>query len=93
MKNVIKYWIDTKNVDGFRIDAVKHLFESEKFEDEPLIVASKFKSINDENITYDDLNHLYTANQLETYQLVYEWRNLFDSISKKANSVKFVHFY
>ena len=84
----MKYWLEEKKVDGFRIDAVKHLFESENLENEPLLVPNKFDSINDEKIKYDDLNHLYTANQLETYKLLYSWRRLCNDISKTAGSKK-----
>lgn len=87
-KNILKYWLNDKKVDGFRIDAVKHLYESENLEDEPLCVPGKFKSIHDEKIVYDDLDHLYTANQLETYKVLYSWRRLCDSISKTNNSTK-----
>lgn len=89
LENVLKYWLNDKKVDGFRIDAVKHLYESEKLEDEPLIQPEKFKSINDENVRYDDLNHLYTANQIETYKLLYSWRRLCDNISKMNNSTRY----
>ena len=84
----MKYWLEEKKVDGFRIDAVKHLFESENLEDEPLLVPSKFDSIDDEKIKYDDLNHLYTANQLETYKLLYSWRRRCNEVSKTTNSKK-----
>jgi glycosidase len=82
---VIKYWLEERNVDGFRVDAVKHLFESEGFENEPLTDASKFKSIHDKNIVYNDLDHLYTANRPETYRLLSDWRGLFDAISRKTD--------
>lgn len=87
-KNVIQFWLEEKDVDGFRIDAVKHLFESANFEDEPLADPKKFKSIYDEDITYDDLVHLYSANQVETYKLLFEWRRMFDEIGKRTNRVK-----
>ena len=40
MKNVLKFWLD-KGVDGFRVDAIPHLFEIDKdqdgnYPDEPL---------------------------------------------------------
>ena len=28
MFNIVRYWLDTLNVDGFRLDAIKHLFEN-----------------------------------------------------------------
>lgn len=32
MKNVLRFWLD-KGVDGFRVDAVQHLFEIDKDQD------------------------------------------------------------
>ena len=35
MKKVLKFWLHTKNVDGIRVDAMKHLFEDALLRDEP----------------------------------------------------------
>lgn len=87
--NALKYWLEEKKVDGFRVDAVKHLFESESLENELPRNPQKFQSIHDPRIVYDDLDHKYTANQLETYDLVFSWRQLCDQISKRTNSVRY----
>jgi alpha-glucosidase len=84
---VFKYWLETKHVDGFRIDAVKHFFESENFENEPakdpkLPLKDTFK----DSVKYDDMLHPYTANLNETYELLYEWRQICDDIGKRTNS-------
>jgi len=34
MKNVLSFWLD-RDVDGFRIDAISHLFEDTRYLDEP----------------------------------------------------------
>jgi len=34
MKNVLSFWLD-RDVDGFRIDAISHLFEDARYLDEP----------------------------------------------------------
>lgn len=67
---------------GFRIDAIIHLFET-GLEDEP--------RSSDENALpyeYSYLDHIYTQNQPETYEMVYRWRELVDnySISKGGYS-------
>jgi len=84
LTNTIKFWLDEKNVDGFRMDALKFLYESETFEDEPCLRVMPA----DKEIFYHDLNHVHTSNQVETYEQLLEWRQLFDEIGKRKNSVK-----
>jgi glycosidase len=35
MKRILKFWLHTKNIDGIRIDAIKHLFEDSSLKNEP----------------------------------------------------------
>lgn len=74
-------------MDGFRIDALKHLFESKGFEDEPL-KKNSLNDINNRMVTYNDLDHIYTANQKETYEVLSEWRSYCNGLSKRKNSEK-----
>ncbi|GAB0089226.1 uncharacterized protein DMENIID0001_037380 [Sergentomyia squamirostris] len=71
MKGVLKYWLDI-GVDGFRVDAINHLFEDPEFRDnEP----------NRENHDPMDYGHFDTTNikdRQESYQQVYDWRKYFD---------------
>ena len=85
LTNTIKFWLEQKNVDGFRMDALKFLYESETFKDEPIANSN---ASPDKEVVYDDLVHVYTANQVETYEQLLEWRALFDEIGKRKNSVK-----
>lgn len=76
MKAVLRFWLD-KGVDGFRIDAVPHLFEvapdqAGTLPDEPLS-----HNTNDPN-DYNYLQHIYTTNQPETIDMVYQWRKEMD---------------
>ncbi|CAH4012727.1 unnamed protein product [Pieris brassicae] len=83
MKNIIRFWLN-KGVAGFRVDAVNCLFEVDKelfggkYPDEPL---SGRTDVDPES--HDYLDHIYTKDQNETYYMVYEWRDVFDEISKE----------
>ncbi|KAJ0182097.1 hypothetical protein K1T71_002819 [Dendrolimus kikuchii] len=83
MKNVVRFWLD-KGVAGFRVDAIAHLFEVDKME-----FGGKFP---DEPFTgnldlgpddYDYLDHIYTKDRDETFDMVYQWREVFDEYSEK----------
>lgn len=62
-------------VDGFRIDAVTKVYEAAHLKDEPYL--------NDNN-NYNSLDHVYTKDQDETFELVYEWRRFLDEYSATA---------
>nr|CAD7451876.1 unnamed protein product [Timema tahoe] len=68
--NVIRYWLD-KGFDGFRIDAVNWLFENSSLPDEPL---SGNTNANEDEYNY--LDHIYTSNQPETFEMVQQWREV-----------------
>ncbi|KAL4712977.1 hypothetical protein ACJJTC_012047 [Scirpophaga incertulas] len=82
MKNVIRFWLD-KGVAGFRVDAIAHLFEVDKkkyggkYPDEPL---SGYDSDPD---NYNYLKHIYTEDQDETYDMIYQWREVLDEYKSK----------
>ncbi|XP_037954003.1 maltase A3-like [Teleopsis dalmanni] len=76
MQDVLLFWLD-KGVDGFRIDAIHHAFEvapdaNGNYPDEP----RNWWNNDPEDYGYTD--HVYTADQPETHQLVYEWRSLLE---------------
>ncbi|KAK4878601.1 hypothetical protein RN001_011107 [Aquatica leii] len=72
MKDVLTYWLDL-GVDGFRVDIISAMFEDSEFPDEPLSNIPG-ASPND----YNYLVHPYTNDQPETYDMVYQWRELLD---------------
>lgn len=74
-QNVLKFWLDL-GVGGFRIDAISHGFESESLTDEPLKQNGKAG-------VWDDLDHKYTVDQDETFQIVYDWRKFVDDYQKE----------
>ncbi|XP_041976071.1 maltase A1-like [Aricia agestis] len=78
MKDVLSFWLD-KGVSGFRVDAVNRLYEANpdnyggRYPDEPL---SGNPDTNADD--YDHYNHIYTSDLDETYDVVYDWRDLLD---------------
>ena len=81
MKDVLNFWMD-KGVDGFRIDAVPSLFEVKpdangNFPDEPL--SGNTNDPDDWNF----LVHIYTQDQDDTIDMVYQWRATLDNYQKE----------
>ncbi|KMQ92371.1 maltase 1 [Lasius niger] len=80
MKNVLNFWLN-RDVDGFRIDTISHLFEDVRFLDEPR------RNISDSpEDDYETLDHIYTRNLLEIYDVLKSWRKLADNHSKTADT-------
>ncbi|XP_055681560.1 maltase 2-like isoform X2 [Lutzomyia longipalpis] len=76
MDRILLFWLE-KGVDGFRIDAVNHLFEVDDYRDEPQTgTESDPKS-------YAFTHHYYTKDLLESYEMVYHWRELMDEFKAK----------
>lgn len=79
MKKVLLFWLD-RGIDGFRIDAIPYIFETVNsdgsYPDEP-----KSGLCDDvEGTCY--LTHIHTKDLPETYNLVYDWRELLDNYTK-----------
>ena len=77
MKDVFTFWMD-RGVDGFRIDAINHMIEDARMLDEP--------RNSDPNIPpdeYSSLNHIYTRDQNETYDILKSWKTLLDDYAVK----------
>uniref|UniRef100_T1JED2 alpha-glucosidase n=1 Tax=Strigamia maritima TaxID=126957 RepID=T1JED2_STRMM len=77
LTNVLRFWLD-HGVSGFRIDAVKHLFESRKLLDEP--------PSNDPTAApgeYNSLIHKYTTSDPKVLEVMYEWRAVLDEYERK----------
>lgn len=55
MKNIFRYWLN-QGVDGFRIDAINHMFETEGLPDEEYIAPNVDKTV------YSNLIHTHTMN-------------------------------
>lgn len=74
-KDILEYWMD-KGVSGFRFDALKHLFESDKFLDEPYLIGKEG------SLQYNDIDHIYTLDQPENIEIIYAWREFMDNYTK-----------
>lgn len=64
-----------KGADGFRIDAINHMFEVEDFADEAYIDPEGDRTF------YDNLYHNHTKDLDESYQVVFEWRRKMDEFA------------
>ncbi|CAG9805325.1 unnamed protein product [Chironomus riparius] len=80
MKNVLLFWLD-RGIDGVRVDAIPYIFETQyengTFPDEP--VSGLCTDV--EGTCYH--NHIHTKDLVETYNLVYDWHDLFVSYTKE----------
>ncbi|XP_023248157.1 maltase 1-like [Copidosoma floridanum] len=72
MEDVLTFWMK-RGVDGFRVDAVNHMFEVANLRDEPR--SGKAVPVDD----YDFLDHTYTRDLNETYGVVASWQKLLDN--------------
>ncbi|XP_052892698.1 maltase A1-like [Anopheles moucheti] len=77
MADMVRFWLD-KGIDGFRIDAINHAYEDPQFRDERLIDPSG-------ELIWENLDHEYTQNLPECYDLIYDWRELFDTYKAADN--------
>ncbi|XP_028038902.1 maltase A1-like [Bombyx mandarina] len=86
MLNILKFWFN-KGVDGFRLDALPHMFEANPddfggvYPNEPL---SGNMFLNETQIGYTTQE--YIRDLIELYDVVYEWREFADSYQKDTNS-------
>ncbi|XP_035256392.1 neutral and basic amino acid transport protein rBAT [Anguilla anguilla] len=86
MKDIIQFWLD-KGVDGFRMDAVKHMLEAKHLRDEPQVDPSQPpESVNSEF----DLYHDYTTSQLGLHDILRDWRVDMDEYSREPGRYRFM---
>ncbi|ROT71482.1 hypothetical protein C7M84_010198 [Penaeus vannamei] len=80
MMQVLRFWLD-RGADGFRVDAVKFLFEVEDINQNESIAIDPE---TDDPLDYYYLNHTLTINQPETLEVVREWRDILDQYSDRV---------
>ncbi|XP_035778651.1 maltase 2-like [Anopheles albimanus] len=74
MTAMLSFWLD-KGVDGFRLDAINHMFEDVQLRDEPPGSGPPG--------SYDVLDHIYTKDVPDTYDVVYGWRQLCEDYGRQ----------
>ena len=85
MELVLKFWLDF-GIDGFRIDAVKHLLEDPGLHDEvrdPNFTGNCSVNISDPNC-YNSLIHNLTTDYQGIHDIIRGWRKILDSFSTPA---------
>lgn len=82
MKRILNYWLEI-GIDGIRIDALKHVYESKTMLDEPVINKTT-------PVKYEYLDHIYTTDQDEVYDLIKEWRLILDEYKQKYGTTRLV---
>ncbi|XP_069682934.1 maltase 2-like isoform X2 [Periplaneta americana] len=82
MMDVLKFWLD-RGIDGFRVDAVHHLYE-----DKELRYEMRSNDPNARPGDYDSLVHNLTVDRPENYDLVARWRQYLDEYSKKDGKTR-----
>lgn len=71
MMAVFKHWL-VEGADGFRIDAINHLYEVENLSNELVV------NINGDMGSYDNFYHTATMNRPESYEFIYAVRKMMD---------------
>lgn len=79
MQNALKFWLD-RGVEGFRVDAINHMFEDARLLDEPKLSGTGLPADD-----YDTLDHIYTKNRNETYDVLKSWRKVLDAHALSNN--------
>lgn len=84
MKSVMEFWLNFE-IDGFRIDAISHGVEVEKnsegkYPNEPVNTGVADKK------NFEYLNHTYTQDQPELFEIIYDWRQFLDDFKEKHKS-------
>lgn len=81
MESILRFWLDL-GIDGFRIDAVRHLIEDDRYRDEPRDPSAPDA---DPEVMYHAYKHTETADQEGSYALVRHWRKFLDDYTRENN--------
>lgn len=85
VKNVVRTWLE-RGVHGFRIDAVPYLYEIEADEEGNYPDEPQSGTCTDWNSTCF-LDHIYTQNRDETFDMAYQWRAAADAYQAQYGGI------
>ncbi|KAK9308580.1 hypothetical protein QLX08_001445 [Tetragonisca angustula] len=71
MEAILRFWLD-KGIDGFRIDAMKYIYEDQRLLDEPL------SGLTDDPNAIEYTQKIYTTDLQSTYDILPTWRQILD---------------
>ncbi|XP_046736597.1 maltase 1-like [Diprion similis] len=78
-KDIMTFWLD-RGVDGFRIDSMPYPVEDSSLTDEPLSGLPGYSKAD-----YYYLDHIYTKDRTENYQILQTWREHVDNYTATVN--------
>ncbi|XP_005186321.2 maltase A3 isoform X1 [Musca domestica] len=81
MKDVFRFWL-RRGVSGFRVDAVPHTFEISPDADGNYPDEPRNPNVNDPE-DYEYFQHIYTTNQPETIDMVYQLRQVLEEMDQE----------
>jgi alpha-glucosidase len=77
MLDVMRFWLE-KGVDGFRVDVMWHMIKDEQFRDNPVN-----PDYQNHMATYEKLLPVYSTDQPEVHDIVYQMRAVLDSFDER----------
>uniref|UniRef100_A0A3B3QJC5 Amino acid transporter heavy chain SLC3A1 n=1 Tax=Paramormyrops kingsleyae TaxID=1676925 RepID=A0A3B3QJC5_9TELE len=86
MNDVLHFWLE-KGVDGFRMDAVKHMLEAPHLRNEPQVDPEQPPDTVD---TEFELYHDYTTSQPGLHDIIRGWRVELDKYSREPGRYRFM---
>ncbi|KAI1894426.1 hypothetical protein AGOR_G00115680 [Albula goreensis] len=86
MTEIVRFWLD-KGVDGFRMDAVKHILEARHLRNEPQVDPNQPPETVDSEF---ELYHDYTTSQLGLHDILRDWRVEMDKYSREPGRYRFM---
>jgi alpha-glucosidase len=78
----MRFWLAV-GLDGFRVDAMPHLFEDEALTDEPIVNGTALQQGD-----YRGLEHVHTHNLPEVFSIMTKFRKTLDAYSEQTDKVR-----